>query len=56
MKDWNAKVVKALAPYVQQYGVKAIFRNTEISERIDDYFFTDDYYSAKSYLQKVFGE
>lgn len=55
-KDWNAKVTKALAPYVQQYGAEAIFRNAQISEAIDDYFYTDNYYSAKDYLQEIFGE
>lgn len=55
-KDWNAKVTKAIAPYIQQYGVEAVFRNKQISERIDDYFYTDNYYSAKNYLQEIFGE
>lgn len=55
-KDWNAKVAKALAPYIQMYGAEAIFRNNEISEAIDDYFYTDNYYSAKEFLQEVFEE
>lgn len=55
-KDWNEKVVKAIAPYVEKYGVENIFRNASISEHLDDYFYTDNYYSAKNYLQKVFGD
>lgn len=56
MADWNKKAVQAMAPYVEKYGAETIFRNQDIAEALDDYFFTDSFYNAKNYLLEVFGE
>lgn len=56
MADWNKQAVKTIAPYIEKYGAETIFRNQDIAEALDDYFFTDSYYNAKNYLLEIFGE
>lgn len=53
-KDWNAKVVKALQPYISQYGLETILDDWGTAEVLDDYIYTDTYYNAKQYVTKVF--
>lgn len=53
--DWNAKVVKTLAPYIQSRGIDNVLSNRETRELLDDYIFVDNLYKAEEYLYKVFG-
>jgi len=53
--EWNKKVVKALAPYIQSRGVNS-FINTHSNQTIlKDYIFISNPYKAKEYLLKIFG-
>lgn len=51
---WNAKVVKALAPYINQYGVDAVLEQYGVRDMLDNYLFVNPY-KTKEYLYKVFG-
>lgn len=53
-KDWNSKVVKALQPYISQYGLDTVLDDWGTAEALDDYIYTDTYYNAKQYVTKVF--
>lgn len=53
-KDWNAKVVKVLQPYISQYGLETVLDDWGTAEVLDDYIYTDTYYNAKQYVTKVF--
>ena len=58
---WNAKVVKALAPYIQKYGVDTVINNSTATELLKDYIFVDYKNSTstsktKAYLKTIFKE
>lgn len=52
---WNAKVVKLLAPYIQQRGVSSVMDNVSTRDLLNDYLFIDNPYQVKDYLIKIFG-
>lgn len=52
--DWNAKVVKALFPYIDKYGAENVI-NSQVADLLEDYIFVDNPYTAKQYLIKIFG-
>lgn len=54
--DWNKQVVKALAPYIQQYGADAIVSNTNTVDFLDNYIFVNNPYNAKNYIKSIFKE
>lgn len=54
--DWNARVVKALAPYIQERGVDAVMNNSATRDMLDNYLFIDNLYQTKQYLKKIFEE
>lgn len=53
--EWNEKVVKVLAPYIESRGAEQVINNHSTQELIDDYIFVDNPYKAKEYLIEVFG-
>lgn len=53
--DWNKKVVKALAPYIQSRGVNSFINSHSNQTILKDYIFISNPYKAKEYLLKVFG-
>lgn len=53
--DWNKKVVKALAPYIQNRGVNSFINSHSNQTILKDYIFISNPYKAKEYLLKVFG-
>ena len=55
-RDWNKKVVKALAPTVQKYGVDAVADNSRTRDILNKYLFIDNQYKVKEYLKEIFGE
>ena len=55
-KDWNSRVVKIVAPYIQEYGIKAVVRNEDMGEFLNDYIIVPYGKSAKKYIQEIFKE
>lgn len=55
-KDWNTRVVKTIAPYVQRYGVENVVSNSTMVDFLDNYLFIDNPYNAKKYIIKIFKE
>ncbi len=51
--NWNAKVVKVLAPYISERGVDSVLNNSKTIELLDDYMLVDKY-QTKAYLKKIF--
>lgn len=51
---WNTKVVMALAPYIQKYGVDNVLNSTQIVDMLDQYIFVDNPWNAKQYLKTIF--
>ena len=54
--DWNARVVKSLAPYISERGVNSVMKNSGTRDILDNYLFIDNLYQTKQYLYKIFGE
>lgn len=54
--DWNSKIVKVLAPYVQMRGVEGLLNSAAVRDFLDNYIFVDNPYKTKDYLLKVFGD
>lgn len=57
--EWNKKVVKVLAPYIKERGVKAFFNsaaNRSLLGGDSGYIFVDNKYKTKEYLLEIFGE
>lgn len=52
--QWNARVINALAPYIQEYGVEAVINNQETVDLLKRYIFVDNPYTTKQYLQAIF--
>ena len=53
--DWNAKVVKSLAPYVTERGVDNFLKNSSVRNLLaDNYLLIDNKYQVKAYLKKIF--
>lgn len=52
--EWNAKVVKSLAPYISERGVDSVMKSTATREILDNYLFIDNPYQTKAYLKKIF--
>lgn len=52
-QQWNAKVVKVLAPYISERGVESVLNNSKTVELLDDYMLVDKY-QTKAYLKKIF--
>ena len=53
-KDWNAKVVKAIAPTVYQYGADTILGNSTVQDYLDNYLFISNPYKTEDYLKEIF--
>ena len=53
--DWNAKVVRSLAPYISERGVDSVLSNSATRDLLEDYLMIDDKYKVKQYLYKIFG-
>lgn len=53
--DWNKKVVKALAPYIQSRGVNSFVNSHSNQTILKDYIFISNPFKAKEYLLKIFG-
>ena len=53
-KDWNAKVVKAIAPTINQYGAETVLENGKVQDFLDDYIFVTNPYKTKEYLEEIF--
>lgn len=54
--QWNAKVIKEVAPYIQNAGVENVVANTAVRDLLDNYLFIDNPYKVKDYLIKIFKE
>ena len=54
--EWNKKVVKALAPYIEKRGVDAFLNSSSNRDLLDNYIFVDNPFKTKEYLQTIFGE
>ena len=54
--DWNAKVVKEIAPYIREMGVDNVLANGPVMDILQDYLFVDSPYTARDYLTKIFKE
>lgn len=52
---WNAKVVRVLAPYIQERGVSSVVNNATVQDLLGNYIFVDNPYQTKQYLTKIFG-
>lgn len=53
--DWNAKVIKAIAPYIEEHNMQKVINNSRTSEMLQRYIFVNNPYTAKEYLIKIFG-
>lgn len=53
--EWNKKVVKALAPYIQSRGVNSFINTHSNQTLLRDYIFISNPYKEKEYLLKIFG-
>lgn len=53
--EWNKKVVKALAPYIQSRGVNSFINTHSNQTLLKDYIFISNPYREKEYLLKIFG-
>lgn len=53
--DWNAKVVIALEPIIDQYGVETVLTSGDTVDVLDNYLFIDNPYKSKQYLRRIFG-
>ena len=53
--EWNAKVVKSLAPYISERGVESTLKNSATRDLLEKYIFVDNPYQVKAYLKKIFG-
>lgn len=53
-KDWNAKVVKAIAPTVNQYGADNVLSNSTVQDYLDRYIFISNPYKTGDYLKEIF--
>ena len=54
--DWNTKVVKALAPYIQSRGIENVLHFYNTRDILDNYIFIDNPYKVEEYLTKIFKE
>ena len=52
--QWNAKVVKSLAPYISERGVESVMKNAATRDLLDNYLLIDNLYQTKAYLNKIF--
>lgn len=53
-KDWNSKVVKAIAPTVNQYGADNVLSNSTVQDYLDKYIFISNPYKTGDYLKEIF--
>lgn len=53
-KDWNAKIVKAIAPTVYQYGADQVLENSTVQDYLDNYIFISNPYKTSDYLKEIF--
>lgn len=54
--EWNKKVVKEIAPYVESIGVDAVIDDFTTRDMLDNIIFVDNPFKAKDLLKKVFGK
>lgn len=57
--EWNKKVVKVLAPYIQKRGVDAFMNSSQNRALLggeSGYIFVDNKYKVKEYLKSIFEE
>ena len=52
--EWNARAVKAVAPYIKNLGVDNVLANDAVRDLLNDYLFIDNQYQIKAYLKKIF--
>ena len=53
--SWNAKVIRTLAPYIQERGVGSVMNNVATRDLLSEYIFIDNPYQTQQYLTKIFG-
>ena len=53
-KNWNAKIVKAIAPTVDQYGAKEVVENSLVQDYLDNYLFISNPWKTEDYLKEIF--
>lgn len=53
-KDWNSKVVKAIAPIIYQYGAETVLSNSTVKDYLDNYIFVSNPYKVEEYLKEIF--
>lgn len=54
--EWNKKVIKEIAPYVESIGVDAVVDDFTTRDMLDNIIFVDNPFKAKEYLKKIFGK
>ena len=54
--DWNTKVVKEIAPYIQNIGIENVLANGPVMDILESHLFVDNPYKARDYLTKIFKE
>lgn len=52
---WNTKVVKALAPYVEEVGIDNLLDQRKVVDYLDEVIFVSNPWQTKDYLKKIFG-
>lgn len=52
---WNAKVVKAIYPYIKSRGIDNVLKNFRTQDILDNIIFIDNPYKTKESLRKLFG-
>lgn len=53
--NWNERTAKALAPYIQKYGVENVIKGGLV-DYLYDYIFVKNLYKTKDYLIEIFKE
>lgn len=53
-KDWNAKVVRAIAPTVYEYGASTVLENSVVQDYLDNYLFISNPWKTEDYLKEIF--
>lgn len=53
-KDWNKKIVKAIAPTVNQYGADTVLENSMVQDYLDNYIFISNPWKTEDYLKEIF--
>lgn len=54
--EWNKKVVKEIAPYIESVGVDVVVDDFTTRDMLDNIIFVDNPFKSKEYLEKIFGK